>query len=124
MSELPISSPYRDRPDGPVSEDERNRLTERLNAAYEAGAMDEDEYRTRLDRVWSASRLGELAVVVQGLPPAPTHAQPAIVTTGITGAGRPGELAPIRRTGSKLVLAAAGVGALVLLLIILIVVAL
>ena len=36
-SNLPISSPYRSTPDAPVTEGERNQLSTRLNAAFEAG---------------------------------------------------------------------------------------
>lgn len=110
-----MSSAYRDRPDGPVDDAERERLSQRLRAAYEAGALDDDEFNGRLDRLWAAKRLGELVPVVEGLPPVVTHDQPAIVQQ--TPAGRPGELAPIRRAPAPLVLLGGGVLAVVVLLI-------
>lgn len=119
MSELPISSPYRDRPDAPVEEDERERLSQRLKAAYAANDLDGDEFNTRLDRLWSAQRMGDLVSVVQGLPPVATHDQPAIVQQST--AGRPGELAPTRSPQALLLVGGVTVGVVALLLIVLLV---
>ena len=86
-SNLPISSPYRSTPDAPVTEGERDRLSTRLNAAYEAGTLDADDYRSRLDTLFAAQKLGQLVPVVEGLPPLQTYTDPAIVAG--TG-GEPG----------------------------------
>jgi len=116
MSELPISSPYRSTPGAAVSEAERNQLSARLNAAFEAGTLDAEEYRRRLDQLFGATTLGQLVPVVTGLPPQQTYAEPGMVAT--TG-GRPGELAPAR-SGNGLTLAVvAGVAGAVVLLAIL-----
>ena len=120
MSDLPISSPYRSTPDAPVGEAERNQLSTRLNAAFEAGAIDADEYRGRLDRLFAARRMGELVPVVEGLPPLPTHASPAIVGAG---GGEPGQLAPARGAHG-LTLAVGAVGAVLLLALLILVVVL
>ena len=72
-SNLPISSPYRSTPDAPVTDAERDRLNARLNAAYTAGTLDQDDYQARLDVLFAAKRLGELVPVVEGLPPLPTY---------------------------------------------------
>jgi hypothetical protein len=117
-SELPISSPYRSTPDAAVSEAERNQLSTRLNAAFEAGTLDADEYRARLDRLFAAQRLGELVPVVEGLPPQQTYATPALVAG--TG-GRPGELAPARNAAGPALVAVAVVAVSVLVLAILLV---
>jgi len=119
-SELPISSPYRSTPDAAVSEAERNQLSTRLNAAFEAGTLDADEYRVRLDRLFAAQRLGELVPVVEGLPPQQTYATPALVAGTGTG-GRPGELAPARNAAGPAVVAVAVVALAVLVLAILLV---
>ena len=112
MSELPISSPYRSTPDAPVTEAERERLSARLNAAFAAGSLDADAYHARLDRLFAASRLGELVPEVEGLPPLPTHNDPAIV---VGPGGEPGQLAPARSgTGLSLVTVSV-VGGVVLL---------
>jgi len=120
VSELPISSPYRSKPDEPVSDDERDRLSRRLNEAFTAGTLSQDDYRERLDRLFAAQRLGELVPVVEGLPPLQTYQSPAIVETG---SGRPGELVEAR-SGNRLALVAGGavVGVVVILLIVLLVV--
>ena len=47
-SNLPISSPYRSTPDAPVTDAERDRLNARLNAAYTAGTLDQEDYQARL----------------------------------------------------------------------------
>lgn len=94
-SDLPISSPYRSTPDVPVSDAEREQVNSRLNAAFESGSIDPDEYQQRLDALFGARRLGELVPVVTGLPPLATYSDPAIVASG---SGRPGELAPSRNS--------------------------
>ena len=117
-SNLPISSPYRSTPDAPVTDAERDRLNARLNAAYTAGTLDQDDYRARLDRLFAAQRLGELVPVVEGLPPLPTHSSPANVTT--TG-GQPGELSESRPPGRVTALVVGGVAAAILIIAILLV---
>ena len=82
MSELPISSPYRSTPDGPVTDSEREQLSARLNTAYADGRLDADDYQARLDTLFAASRLGQLVPVVDGLPPATTYDSPAMVAPG------------------------------------------
>jgi hypothetical protein len=119
-NELPISSPYRSTPDAPVTEGERNQLSTRLNAAYEAGSIDADDYQARLDTLFAASRLGQLVPVVQGLPPLQTYADPAIMAT--TSAGRPGEVSPARSANGVALVAVGGVVALVILIAILLVI--
>ncbi len=119
MSEVPISSPYRSTPDAPVTEGERSQLSARLNSAYEAGALDSDDYSARLDRLFAAQRMGELLPVVQGLPPLPTHRSPAIVATPDNAA--PGQLSTGRSATQLTVLAVgvlAGVVALIAILLI------
>lgn len=85
MSELPISSPYRSSPHAPVTEAERNQLSARLNAAYEAGALSSDDFGSRLDRLFAAQRMGELVPVVEGLPALPTYQGPSFAATGAPG---------------------------------------
>lgn len=117
-SELPISSPYRSTPQAAVSESERNQLSSRLNAAFEAGQLDADDYRQRLDQLFAAQRLGELVPVVQGLPPLQTYDAPAIVAG--TG-GQPGQLAPARNASAlSLVTVAVLVGAVVVVALLLV----
>lgn len=93
MSELPISSPYRSRPDAPVTDSEREQLSARLNTAYADGGLDADDYQARLDTLFAASTLGQLVPVVDGLPPARTYESPAMVAPG---GGTPGELSEAR----------------------------
>lgn len=115
-SDLPISSPYRSTPALPVDDGERDRLSTRLNAAFEAGTLDADEYRTRLDRLFAARTLGELVPVVEGLAPLPTYAEPGLVASS---GGRPGELAPARSGNGLTVVAVAGIAGAVLLVAVL-----
>jgi len=119
VSNLPISSPYRSTPDAPVTEEERNQLSSRLNAAFAEGSLDAEDYQNRLDRLFAAQRLGELIVVVDGLAPLQTYDSPAIVAS--TG-GRPGELADARSgTHLSLVTVTAVAGVVVLVAILLLV---
>ena len=118
-SELPISSPYRSTPDAPVSEQERERLSARLNAAYTDGKVSAEDYQARLDTLFAATRLGQLVPVVEGLPPAQTYDSPAIVAS--TG-GQPGQLAEARPAGGVSLVAVAGVTGVVVLIAILLLV--
>jgi hypothetical protein len=117
-SNLPISSPYRSKPDAPVTDAERDRLNARLNAAFTAGTLDQDDYRARLDRLFAAKRLGDLVPVVEGLPPLPTHSSPAIVASS---SGQPGELAESRGAGRLSAVVVGGVAVAVLIIVILLV---
>ncbi len=105
MSDLPISSKYRSTPDAPVTPNEREDLTERLNDAFTRGDLDDVEYRSRLDTLYAAHRLGELVPVVDGLPPRQTYTAPAIVEQSL---GRPGELEPSRSAVRPALLVAGG----------------
>lgn len=118
-SDLPISSPYRSTPDAPVTEAEREQLSSRLNAAYEAGAIPEEDYQSRLDTLFAAQKMGELVPVVDGLPPLVTYSSPAIVASN---GGRPGEVSPARNAGGLSLVAVAGVAGLVLLVVVLLLV--
>lgn len=114
MSELPISSPYRSTPDAPVTEFERNTLNARLNAAFEAGSLDSDDFAARLDRLFAAQRMGELVPVVQGLPPLPTYEGPTFGDA--SGTGVPGQLSD-SRSATRMTLAIIAVLVAVVLLI-------
>jgi hypothetical protein len=118
-SNLPISSPYRSTPDAPVTDAERDRLNARLNAAFTAGTLQQEDYHNRLDRLFAAKRLGELVPVVEGLPPLPTHSKPAIVTSS---GGQPGELPEARPPGRLTAMVVGGVAAAILIIAILLVI--
>ena len=114
MDNLPISSRYRSAPNEPVTEAERTRLSEQLNAAFETGAIDQETFSSLLDQVFGAQRLGELTGVVAVLGKPPTHQVPAIVEQ----VGRPGELAPARTPSARgQLLLIGGIGGLALILI-------
>ena len=117
-SNLPISSPYRSKPDAPVTDAERDRLNARLNAAYTAGTLEQEDYQARLDLLFAAQRLGQLVPVVEGLPPLPTHSNPAIVASSD---GQPGELSQSRPSGRLTAVVVGGVAAAILIIAILIV---
>ncbi len=119
MSELPISSPYRSTPDAPVSEAERNQLSSRLNDAFEAGTLEADDYKSRLDQLFAAQRMGDLVPVVQGLPPLQTYNSPAIVSGG---SGQPGELSRSPDASRVALLGVGVIGLSVLIVVILLLV--
>ncbi|MDO5533827.1 MAG: DUF1707 domain-containing protein [Propionibacteriaceae bacterium] len=121
MAELPRSSKYRATPDAPLTDDERNRLTERLNEAYERGDVVADDYHRLLDVLFGATTLGQVVPVVEAVPGVATHDVPAIVEAGV---GRPGELTEARSPSGALVAKLLGAGlvagilALVLVLVV------
>ncbi|HEY9292316.1 MAG TPA: DUF1707 domain-containing protein [Microlunatus sp.] len=114
MKELPISSKYRSTPDAAVSADEREQLTRRLNDAFAAGRLDQDDYSAKLDRLYAAHRLGELIPVVEGLPEEQTYAEPDAVRQSTATA--PGELTAAR-SGSRLTLGVIVAIALVVIIV-------
>jgi Domain of unknown function (DUF1707) len=118
-SNLPISSPYLSKPEAPVTDGERDRLNARLNAAYTAGTLEEEDYQARLDLLFAAQRLGQLVPVVEGLPPLPTHSTPAIVASSD---GQPGELSESRPPGRLTAVVVGGVAAAILIIAILLVI--
>ncbi len=115
-SNLPISSPYRSTPDAPVTDAEREKLSSRLNTAYADGQLEADDYRSRLDTLFAAQKLGQLVPVVEGLPPLQTYATPGLVAS--TG-GQPGQVAEARPAGRVALIAVAGVTGLVVLIAVL-----
>jgi Domain of unknown function (DUF1707) len=118
---LPISSPYRSKPDAPVTDAEREQLTSRLNAAFTDGKLEQEDYQFRLDQLFAATRLGQLLPVVEGLPPMPTHSNPEIVTSGD---GEPGQLAETRNASRFALVLVAVVAAVIVLIAIMLLIAL
>lgn len=120
--DLPISSKYRSRPDEPVTEAERSRLSEQLNAAFAAGEIDQDTYSELLDQVFGARTLGDLIRPVEVLGKPSTYNVPAIIEDSL---GQPGQLTeartPAARTQLMLVggIGVAAVLAIILLLVLL-----
>ena len=119
VSELPISSKYRSTPDAPVTSEDREQLSRRLNDAFTAGRLDQDDYSQRLDRLFAAQRLGELVPVVDGLPAVATYSDPAAVQQ--PSDRPPGELTEAR-SGNRLTIAVIG-GVLVLVIVLAVVLA-
>lgn len=118
MTNLPISSPYRSKPEAPVTDIERDQLSTRLNSAFADGKLSSDDYKSRLDQLFAAQKLGQLVPVVDGLPPLQTYNDP----TGTSSGGQPGQLSEAR-SGSRMTVAVLAVlAALVLLIVILLVV--
>ena len=112
MAELPRSSKYRATPGAPLSDDERNRLVERLNAAFERGEVSPDDYPRLLDALFGATTLGEVVPVVEAVPGVATHDVPAIVEQGVGLVHRRGQ-AGVRLVAQPhvaVVVVAAGVG--------------
>ena len=115
VSELPISSKYRSRPNDPVTEAEREQLSDRLNEALTRGTLDQETYSSRLDQLFAAQRLGELVPVVESLPAQQVSNDPEIVQQG---GGKPGELTESKDATRLSLLAIGGIAAIVILLVI------
>jgi hypothetical protein len=118
---LPISSPYRSKPDAPVTDMEREQLTARLNAAFTAGKLEQEDYQFRLDQLFAATRMGQLLPVVEGLPPMPTHSTPDIVASA---GGEPGQLTEPRNANRFAVVLIGAVASAILLIAVLLILAL
>lgn len=119
MSNLPISSKYRSRPDAPVTDAERDEVVARVNEAYVARGIPAEDYEALLDRAYAATTLGELGPVVEGLPALRTHEEPVMVAQG---PGRPGGLSPggmSQRTMARVMTGVAAGSAVLVLLVVL-----
>lgn len=81
MTALPPSSKYLQRSAEPVSDGERESLTQRLADAFADGRLPQDEYLEQLDLLYRARNLGELVPVVEKLP-APASDVPEVVGQG------------------------------------------
>ena len=115
MSNLPISSKYRSTPHLPVTDEERNTIVTRLNEAYTDGRVDSDTYHGLLDVAFGARRLGDLAVVVEALPPVATYPEPGLVAQ----TGNPGELTPAQPPRPAMVATVVAVGLVALVVVVL-----
>lgn len=106
MAELSRSSKYRATPDAPLPEQERERIVQRLNEAYESGAVDADAYPTLLDTAFGATTLGDVAPVVEAIPGEVTYQVPAVVESGTQP---PGQLTQAKQPSTVAVAAVIGV---------------
>lgn len=95
MSNLPISSKYRSKPNEPVTDAERNTLSAQLNDAFTRGTIEQDEYDSLLETIFEAKTLGDLIPAVEALGKPVTYNSPAIVED--SPSGRPGELSEARK---------------------------
>jgi hypothetical protein len=92
MTGLPIESPFANDPNGGVSDDDRGALGDRLNQAYASGDLSAEDYKRNLDLLYAAQRKAELVPIAEALPARFRDTAPAgAVDTG-TSAPQPGDL--------------------------------
>jgi len=115
MSGLPVETEYAHDPSSEVTSADRDDLSNRLNDAFAGGALTMEDYQTRLNMLFQATKRGDLVPVVQGLPAQYRTNEPAV---GGDQPGQPGELAPIGPAPRKLVQAMV-IGGVVLVVLIL-----
>ena len=115
MSGSPVEAEYSHDASSEVTSADRDDLSNRLNDAFAGGALSMEDYQTRLNALFGATKRGELVPVIQGLPAQYRSNDPAV---GGDQPGKPGELAPIGRAPRNLVIAGVG-GAVVLVVLIL-----
>jgi len=120
VSNLPISSKYVSTPGKPVDERERETVVARVNAAFEAGQLDDLDYRRYLDLAFRAQTLGELRPVVERLPAVASHATPGNIEPAVV---EPGQLSEARQPGGRsMMMLGGGLAAALVLLVILLVI--
>ena len=101
VDSLPISSKYVSTPNKAVDARERDAVVDRVNTAFEAGDIDDLDYRRYLDAAFAATTLGELRPVVENLPAVASYAMPGNIEVSTS---RPGELSTARTPSSRLIL--------------------
>lgn len=94
VSGLPIVSRFRNDPDRPVQDVDRDDLTERLNEAYARGDLDTDQYRNLMDGLFEATTQGQLIPVADLLPARLAVDAPAVA--GDVPAAPPPGVVPMR----------------------------
>jgi len=119
MSGLPVEYEYTHDPTSEVTPNDRDNLSDRLNAAYAAGDLTLDDYQTRLQALFDAQRRADLVPVLTGLPAQYRTDQPVL---GGDQPGRPGQVEPLRPAPRGLILAAGGAAAVLVILVILLVI--
>ena len=119
MSGLPVEYEFAHNPTGEVTPNDRDRLSERLNAAYAAGDLTLFDYQTRLQTLFDATKRADLVPVLSGLPGQYRSDQPVL---GGDQPGRPGQVEPLRPAPRGLILAAGGAAVVLVVLIVLLVI--
>ncbi|MFI7062051.1 DUF1707 domain-containing protein [Kribbella sp. NPDC050124] len=61
------------------TEADRDKIAGRLRDAFADGRLDQPEFSSRLDQLYSVQTYGELEPLVRDLPPARTYQTPAVV---------------------------------------------
>jgi hypothetical protein len=67
--------------ESPVSDHERQEAADELRVHFADGRIDVDEFSSRLDEVWAAETVGDLAAALRQLPAAGGGARPWEVST-------------------------------------------
>lgn len=98
------------------TEAEREKIAGRLRDAFADGRLDQQEFTSRLDRLYEAHRYGELEPLVRDLPPVQTYQTPAVVRDA-KPAPAPGEFPERKKQAPAhpVLAAAGGFGAIVLI---------
>jgi hypothetical protein len=78
MTGLPIEYPFRNDPEGVITDADREGLGARLNQAYSAGVLQMDEYQRLLDELYAAKQKGELVAVATAIPTQFRDTSPAV----------------------------------------------
>lgn len=99
-----MPSPYQ--PHQRFTEADRDKIAGRLRDAFADGRLDQPEFNSRLDQLYSVATYGELEPLVRDLPPVRTHNTPA-VAANTRPAPKPGTF-PERPKERHPVLAASG----------------
>jgi len=118
MSGLPIETEYAHDATSEVTAADRDDLSNRLNDAFAGGALTMEDYQTRLNALFQATKRGELVPVVQGLPAQYRSTDPAL---GGDQPAPPGQVAPLAPAPRSLVMA--GIGAVIVVVVLVIIVA-
>ncbi|MFC0628748.1 DUF1707 SHOCT-like domain-containing protein [Kribbella deserti] len=106
--------PSKYQPHERFSESDRDKIAGRLRDAFADGRLDQPEFNTRLDRLYSSSTYGELEPLVRDLPPVRTHSTPAVARQ-VTPAPAPGTFPERKKETHPVLAAAGGFGSIVLL---------
>ncbi|TDD27405.1 DUF1707 domain-containing protein [Kribbella turkmenica] len=80
------------------TEADRDKIAGRLRDAFADGRLDQPEFTSRLDQLYSVQTYGELEPLVRDLPPVRTYQTPAVVQDS-KPAPAPGEFPERKRDG-------------------------
>jgi Domain of unknown function (DUF1707) len=97
------------------TEADRDKIAGRLRDAFADGRLDQVEFNSRLDKLYTVNTYGELEPLVRDLPPVRTHSTPAVARDVSPATPAPGTFPERKKEPHPVLSAAGGFGSVVII---------